>query len=182
MERLPVPYLSGRGTMKRRSVATLVLLVLVLAACSSDPVATTSETVSGNAEVEQVLADYRAAWTEADADAFLDVVTDDFTIAESVYLQIGDEFDITSFKTGRDATATKIEGNAWQIEHVGEPLTVGEGPWFVSIGENWTGGNDRWVYNGTGTYGIIDQGGTLKIATVHWSGQQRRPDDYTPGS
>ena len=168
--------------MTGRFTATLALMVLILGACSSDSTDTTVAGTSGNAEVEQVLADYRAAWTEADADAFLDVVTDDFTIAESVYLQIGDDFDITSFETGRDATAAKIEDNVWEIEHVGEPVMVGDGPWFVSIGENWTGGNARWVYNGTGTYGIIDQGGTLKIATVHWTGHQRRPDDYTPGS
>lgn len=165
-----------------RFTATLVFFVLVLAACSSDPVTTTVAAVSENAEVEQVLSDYRAAWLAGDPDAFLAVVTDDFTITESIYLQIGDEYDITATSTREEATAERIEGKAWQVEHVGEPLIVGEGPWIASVAENWTGGNALWVYNGTGTYGIVDEGGTLRIASVQWTGLKTRPEDHAPGS
>lgn len=68
------------------------------------------------------------------------------------------------------------------FEHVGEPVIVGDGPWFVAVGENWSGGNVRWNFNGTRTYGIIDQGGTLRIATSYWVGLQTRPTNYTPES
>jgi hypothetical protein len=157
-------------------------MVLVLPACSSDSTDTTATGVSENAEVEQVLADYQAAWAEGDVDAFLDIVTDDYTFIEANYQQFADEFDVTPSTRTKDAAAETVESNSWQFEHVGEPLIVGDGPWFVTVGDNWTGGNELWVYNGTGTYGIIDEGGGLKIATAYWVGLQTRPADYTPGS
>ena len=59
---------------------------------------------------------------------------------------------------------------------------MGERPWVASVAEKWTGGDALWVYNGTGTYGIIDDGGTLKIASVQWTGLKPRTDDYASGS
>lgn len=131
---------------------------------------TTTAAVYETSEVEQLLTRYQEAWANSDMDGFLAIVTKKFTRNESVYEQAGDGFDILSSSTKRDAVSSEVNHSRWQIEHVGEPQVVGDGPWFVTIGENWTQGDTSSVYRGTATYGITDQDGTLKIATYYWVG------------
>lgn len=58
----------------------------------------------------------------------------------------------------------------WQNELVGEPIITGNGPWIVSVEENWT----EWEAhsNGIATYVIVEEDDSLKIANHIWAGER----------
>lgn len=95
-----------------RFTSVVLLLVFVLTGCNGDSSETTASGTSENAEVEQVLADYRVAWAEHDVDGFFDIVTDDFTLIEFIYQQVGDEFDFDTTNSGKEAAPKMVEDHA----------------------------------------------------------------------
>ena len=58
----------------------------------------------------------------------------------------------------------------WQYQQDdGDLVVAGSGPWFVSAVENYVDSRQR--YEGTATYVVVDEAGTLKVADVHWIGR-----------
>lgn len=45
---------------------------------------------------------------------------------------------------------------------------VGDGPWFVSVGETWTDPSNH--FDGTAVYVIVDDDGTPQISRYYWAG------------
>jgi hypothetical protein len=71
--------------------------------------------------------------------------------------------------------ATLIEfKNPAVPEQVGDNLVVGDGPWVVSVNENWMETELR--FDGTATYVIVEQDGTMKIASHYWTGTASQPE------
>jgi hypothetical protein len=67
----------------------------------------------------------------------------------------------------------------FQIERFGEPIVAGDGPWFVTVGEVWIPDTFN-RSEGTASYVIVDDGGTLRIAKYYWTGVKVAVDpDFT---
>lgn len=123
-------------------------------------------------EAGELIADYIAAWENKDGEAFRAIVTDDFEDHEYRYERLGTSFNIkTIHEEDVDVTASDVETTRWafQIEHVGEQIVVGDDPWYLSVRETWT--TPQWVADGTATYVLVtDDDGALKIAGYYWVG------------
>ena len=116
-------------------------------------------------DVQQVLDDYIAAWETQDVDAFRAVVADDFYLTEEYFAADGERWVIEG---DADMAARGIAKYDYTVEHVGTPIVTGDGPWFVSMSENWIEGLLR--SEGTASYAIIDDDGTLRISEHYWAG------------
>jgi uncharacterized protein (DUF2164 family) len=126
-------------------------------------------------EITQLIDDYLRAWEELDKEALQAAVTLDFVINEYYYE------DATTRVFMIEHIVDDLEGalntglnpaRQWQTEQVGEPIITGDGPWFVSVRENWILEKSRG--DGMATYVIVEDGGTLKIANHYWAGLHYR--------
>ena len=129
--------------------ATAIAAVsLALIGCSDD----NDNGVSSDAQ--EVLDTYSASFNEADADAFLAVVTDDFTFRS----EFG-ELDAA----GQAAAIDELGTVGWSTEQTGDGIMVGDGPWYVSY-PNMIDDDMMNPVEGLSTFIVVDDSGTLKVA------------------
>ena len=154
----------GRGRLLRLAVVVLGIAVAALGALAlfgdSDSAAATQRTVS--AEVEQLLDSYTAAWNDSDGAAFRSVISDDYVIESTRY---------GSF-SGPAQAGFLGSVRGWHSEPIGEPVMVGDGPWYVSTGSLITA--DEFPPEGVAsisTFKIIEEGGVLKVAAHYPFGE-----------
>ncbi len=164
-----------------RSLVGLLLAAVVigLGACSASDQTTQAQVP---AEVEQLIDDYLAAWEGRDEAAIRAVTADDFVLNEYTYQNGGLGIGGESIDAGTTVLWLHVDGydveqiisvsfvEEWQNELVGEPIITGNGPWIVSVEENWT----LWEAhsNGIATYVIVEEDGSLKIANHLWAGKR----------
>lgn len=164
----------GSRSGSRLLQATIAVLGVVVIALGAWLVYDQTTQASVPADVEQVFSDYLTAVEEEDDVAFRAIATGDFVFLEYTYTRGADRQDLE--KASFDYTVTlDIEGFAaavrrggWQINHSGEPIIRGDGPWFVSVEESWVRGSNH--YDGVASYIIVDEGGSPKIANHYWTG------------
>ena len=154
----------ARGRFLMLAVIVLGIAVVVLGAMAlfGDSDSTEASQGAVSAEVEQLLDAYGAAWNDSDREAFLSLVSDDYVIESGRY---------GSFTGSAQATYLgSVPG--WHSEPIGEPLMVGEGPWYVSTGNLITA--DQFPPEGVAsisTFKIVEEGGVLKVAAHHPLGE-----------
>jgi len=147
------------------TVAVLAVVALGLGAVVAYN-AVSGDDSAAPAEVTQLLDDFATAYADNDVDLMQAIITDDFWLTEDFYRQGDVTVDSTAagpFSPGLLSRST------YHVERYGEPIVAGDGPWFVSVGEVWIPD----IFNrreGTATYVIVDDGGTLKIAKYYWAG------------
>jgi hypothetical protein len=151
----PSVTLQGRVRNLTIGVIILALALVGLAAWTVYDFVIESDTaITG--EIQTVVDDYLGAWNDHDADAFMGLVTDDYSFAG-----MGGPW------ASADVVAADIagaEGSGWHVETVGEPIMNGDGPWFVSAASSFTG----WIFGTEGVDGmsqfvIVDDGGVLRV-------------------
>ena len=147
---------SGRlmGRLRAMTITVVVLAVAVLglgAWLIYDTVTGSDTAVSG--EIETLLDDYVAAWNDYDSEAFLALVTDDYT------------FDGASGPTTAEQTAVAISNNEFtdvNVEEVGDPIMFGDGPnYFVARANRITSSQTN--MDGISLFTIVQQGDVYKI-------------------
>ena len=131
------------------TVALLGLGAWVLVDRTSTPETAPSD------DVAQVWDDYTDAWNNYDGDAFLQLVTSDYT------------FVTEGGSTSAEAQATFIERlgiTDWHVTPIGEPVMAGDGPWVLSQVNRVDQG--AWVdpVEGISVLTIVDDGGVLRVA------------------
>jgi len=67
-----------------------------------------------------------------------------------------------------DGVVSEGFGYNYTVHQVGDSIMTGEGPWFVSVEENWE--ETSYLYTGQANYTIIEVDGVLKIANHYWAG------------
>jgi hypothetical protein len=160
----------------RRVTVLSVAVAMVVAGCSSGGSdTTTTATPTTVSESEQTIDEYNTAWEEQDPEALLAVVTDDFEEEYRWYTQVDDRVSYGGDSWGATEAASYAESSSYQIELSGEVIVVGDGPWFVSVAESQTGGG--YAYEGTATYVVVDDDGTLKLARKSWVGSRQPVTD-----
>ena len=154
-------------------VAVGVLVVAVIALAAWVIVERGSDADSAMPEdIEALIDDYLEAWEQRDEEAMRNIVTLDFVVNEYYYEGSIDRVFMT------EVISDDLEGvlnvgfsprREWTTEQVGDPIIVGEGPWFVAIGENWI--LETWRADGMAHYVIVEENGKLKIANHYWAGE-----------
>jgi hypothetical protein len=122
-------------------------------------------------EPEQAIIDYNTAWEQQDPEALQAVVTDDFVEEYWFINQSDDQVAVSSDSWGATEAASYAASSDYQIELSGEAIVVGDGPWYVSVAESQTGGG--YGYEGTTSYVVVDDDGTLKLARKSWVGSRQ---------
>ena len=121
-------------------------------------------------EIQQLLDDYLRAWETKDEAAVRSTVTEGFVINEYVYRNDDTQGFILDYHVNDDIDGVVRQGfgYAWTNEQVGDLRVTGEGPWIVSVRENWKEGSTR--YEGQANYTVVEVDGALQIANHYWAG------------
>lgn len=142
----------------RRLTITVVVLVVALLGLGTwavyDYVGERDTAVTG--DVQALLDDYTATWNDHDGDAFLELVTSDYTFDNGVQV----------FPAENQARIIDAATD-FTVEALGEPMMVGDGPWLVAQANHTTfGSTDQY---GMSLLTVVEEGGMLKIASHVWS-------------
>lgn len=160
IERPPAEQMETTERNNRWLVIAVVVLALALLALGAWVIfdqASQPETAA-TAEVESLYDDYLAAWMDSDADAFIELGTDDF-----VFTSFG-----MTFSQSEQAASVAMSGNP-VFERVGDLVVMGDGPaYFVTAAEKITVRGTE--YFGVSAYRIVETEDGLRIAEHHWVG------------
>lgn len=144
-----------QSRLRAMTVAVVVLAVALigLGAWVIYDLAAKSDTAA-TGEVETLLEDYTTAWNDYDGEAFLGLVTDDYTFEYSGDVRSASE------------EAAEIDGLGafdWSVERIGDPIMIGDGPTYLvaSADRVSTIGRDA---DGISLYTIVEDGDTLRIS------------------
>ena len=165
--------------MRSRLVALagslLVAVVIMLAAtvvsgCGGDSGSELPESA------QAVLDDYRAAFPSQDVETFYASITDDWFIREYYYgtntHTLWEDWVVEGGGTP-SAIANGIEfGDPVELIEVRDVVVSGDGPWIVTANEIWEEdkGSYRFRWDGNFTRVIVEDAGTMKIASVLFAG------------
>jgi hypothetical protein len=113
-----------------------------------------SSETAATAEIEQLLDDYNAAWNDADPDAYLALLTDDYTNETAQY----------GVFTGPELAAD-FDPVLNRLEQISEYTMIGTGPWFVTVASHHDSTPPRFEgADSVSVIKIVEENGTLKIA------------------
>ena len=150
----------------------LVLAGLCVSACG-DSDDTGSELPE---EAAQLLDDYRNSWVNQDVDAFYAYTTEDFFFREYYY---GTESHALwkDWVVEREGTPSKAAnamefGDPIELIEVRDVVVSGDGPWTVTANEIWEEDHGSYAFrwDGNFTRTIVDDAGTMKIASAIFAG------------
>lgn len=142
-----------RGRLRAMTITVIVLAVALIglgAWVIYDLVAESDTAVSG--EIETLLDDYTTAWNDYDSEAFLALVTDDYT------------FEFADEVTGAEAQAMAISQGEFydgQVEKVGDPIMFGDGPFYVAQANHTS--STTVDMDGISMFTIVEEGDTFLI-------------------
>lgn len=151
----------GRGTLIGLVVVLAAAVVglgawLIVERSAASDVAVTDE-------VQQLIDDYHDVWNEYDGEAYLDLVTEN-----GVHV-------VGGRATSASEQAMIIDGLGrydWHVEPLGEPIMVGDGPWYVAQANLLTSATyPEEGYEGLSTLTIVDDDGTLRISRHVYTGR-----------
>ena len=165
------PSSTERTTLPERHsrslITTIVVLVIALLAlgawvvydAASEPEAATPEAL------QTLLDDYMAAWNAHDADAFMALTTEDFTMVDGAEVKL------------RTNMASLLRGVAqlvnFRVTRLGEPGIVGSGPYYVADQEQVqkeSAGGVLASERGVSLLTIVETEAGLRVAEHVWIG------------
>jgi hypothetical protein len=159
---------SADRAARPRRVAAIVLAVVALGLVTLVAGAfVLDDDSAAPTEVTVLLDEFATAYATEDTDLFGTIVTDDYTFTEDFY-SAGEPTPDFSAAGPLHAALDDIATSTWRVERLGDPIVVGDGPWFVSVGESWTDPFNR--ADGAAVYVVVDDQGTPKISRYFWAG------------
>ena len=175
----PVTDGSVEKGQRRRRVGGIKITALVLAAFASALVgylihsATTAADSADTlpVEVEQLLSDFAAAVENNDYFALQALVADAFRRPE---YGIHPDGATGEYRQERDLGYFEREFGynnpiEWSISTTGAPVVRGDGPWIVSVPQDWEQVGTGTKYEAVYTFAIVDRDGTLQINDGYWA-------------
>ncbi len=149
-------------------VALAVLAIIVLGVGIALVAATAGDGSDVPSEIQAVLDDFERATEEEDIEALTAIVTDDYFFNQVYYRAGEEEPEYTRAGDIGSAQSRFVTTQELLIQRVGDPVVEGEGPWIVTVEENYS---DKFtLFEGTATYTVVDEGGVTKIETYEWTG------------
>lgn len=143
----------GNRTLQAIAIALAVALVGLGAWAIIDRTAT-PETAPTD-DVAQLWDDYSDAWNNYDGDAFLQLVTSDYTFVT--------EGGATT-AAAQAAYIDRMGSYDWHVTPLGEPVMAGDGPWFVSQVNRVEDNTMSEPLEGISVMTIVDDDGVLRVA------------------
>jgi hypothetical protein len=127
---------------------------------------TSSDVLAVNAEVRQLLEDYRAAWNNYDGAAFTALVTDGYRLTAP-------GTDTNAIEQAQEISNYLAPIN-WHATQLGDSIMVGDGPWLVASANHvtWTNADGTADFgDGIITVTVVDVDGQLLISRqeVTWA-------------
>ena len=120
-------------------------------------------------EVQTLIDDFVVAMETADYEAMQALVTDRFRRpfyeGDPDGVAYRDVWNIEAF------TFLETETTRFDIESVGDPIARGDGPWFVSVAQDWVDTSNGDWFEVIYTFAVVDDDGTLKIDDAYWVGR-----------
>ena len=150
-------------------VALAVLAIIALGVGIALVATTSGDGSDVPSEIQEVLDEFERATEEVDIEGLTASVTDDYSFNQ-IYYRVGEtEPEYTRAGDIGSAQSRFVTTQEFLIQRVGDPVVEGEGPWIVTVEENFS---DKFtLFEGIGTYTVVDEGGVTKIATYEWSGE-----------
>ena len=154
----------GRSGHPDRGNRTLIAIVIALTVAlvglgawviidrSSTPATAPSD------DVAQLWDDYTDAWNNSDGDAFLGLVTSDYTF-------VTEQGTTSAADQAREIDV--LDAYGWSVTPVGEQIMAGDGPWYmtqVNRVENATSALGAGGVEGISVLTIVDDGGVLRVS------------------
>ncbi len=141
------------------TVIVLAVALLGLGAWAVYDQTTAPETVTE--EIQTLIDDYLGAFNNYDGEALLKLVTADYAQDMASH-----PISLVQHEAAAHAMMKDMKSRDWQSAVIGEPITIGNDPWFASVAERHTAtsGYGPGGANGISTFTIVDDGGSLKVA------------------
>lgn len=158
---------AGEGRT-RGLIITVVILAVALLGLGVWAVydATAEPETAVTEEIQQLMDEYDLAWENDDAETFLSVVTEDFTMRSERYGSWSAE--------QQAAVLDDAIHHGWHSEVIGEPIMTGDGPWYVAQVTYLTTTDsllpEEGVY-GISTLKIVEADGVLKVGRHTFSAE-----------
>ena len=181
----PTTNTPAQDNRLRQSNHTLKIVVVVLAiiALALGGVvifnATTTDDSDSTmpAEVQQILDDFTTAMENTDYAAMQEVVTGDFRRPEYAIRPDG----TNEYRQERDLEFYEREFGYdsvhFSLSTTGAPVVRGDGPWIVSVPQDWEQVGTSTKFEVIYTFAIVDRDGTLQIEDAYWAGIGPMPLD-----
>jgi hypothetical protein len=153
----------GRGQSEHpdRGHRTLKALVIVLAVALVGlggwviiDRSSTSDTAPSD-DVAQLWDDYSDAWNNYDSEAFLGLVTSDYTFVSEQG---------TNSAADQAVEITRLGSYGWHVTPVGDAAMAGDGPWYVTQVNEVEFSTGTAPVEGISVMTIVDDGGVLRIS------------------
>ena len=149
-------------------VALAVLAIIALGVGIALVAASSGDDGDVPSEVQDVLDEFERATEEEDIEALTAIVTDDYYFSQVYYRAGEEEPEYTRAGDIGSAQSRFVTTQELLIQRVSDVVVEGERPWVVTVDENFS---DKFtLFEGTGTYTIVEEGGVTKIETYEWSG------------
>ncbi len=143
---------------------TTTVIVLVVALMSLGAWAVYDQTTAPEEVPEEIRAlidDYLGAFNDYNGEALLKLVTADYALDMASHPISLVQHEAETVEMMKD-----MKSREWQETQIGEPIMIGDSPWFVSVAERHTAtsGYGPNGANGISTFTIVDDDGNLKVA------------------
>ncbi len=171
------PGRSARGnpTLRTALAALAIFLIGVGAALVYVAIGDEESSDAPPAGVEELVEEYVAAMEASDYERLRSLVSPGFRRAFYQGDKDGspwrDVWRIEAYEFWEEPKAPLVD---WEIERVGDPTVLGDGPWFVSEVQLWKHAAVGIEYEAISTVVVVEDGaGGLWVDEVHWAGQAR---------
>ena len=168
-EKVETGQLDRAKSQIRRLTITVIALVVALLGIGAWVIfdQTVTPETAATEEIQILVDDYLAAWNSYDEEAFLEHVTASYTLDA-----VGRASSLTLTAEETAALFDTLEANDWREAAIGEPIMTGEGPWYVSLVEDFTSleGYGPEGADGVSTFTIVAEDDILRIARHDYVG------------
>jgi hypothetical protein len=164
------------------AVVVLAVIAVGLGIALVAQVSTDDDGTAVPDDVQAVVDEYLLAVENVDFEAMQAVVTEDFRrpfyegdpagtglmTSEGITLPEQDVWTIEDFEAEFWDSDTAV----YDVEHIGDPIVQGDGPWYVSVAQHWTSASLGNQFDAIYTFAVVDEDGTLKIDDAYWAGNR----------
>lgn len=164
--------LRQRNRALKITIVVLAVIALALGGVLIYNATTTEDSGSAlPADVQQILDDFTAAMEKSDYAAMQELVTDDFRRPEyGIHWDGNNEYRATRDLEYFDSMERRRGVVDYSISTTDPPLVRGDGPWIVSVAQDWEQVGTGTKYEAIYTFAIVDRDGVLQIEDAYWAG------------
>ena len=152
------------------TIAVLAVIAVTLGIALVNQSSSDNDGTAVPEDVQAVLDDFLVATNTGDYEAMKALVTSSFRRP----MYEGDPFGSSPYRNVMTIEYFSFfdrEEPEFEVERIGDPIVQGEGPWYVSVAENWEYPAQQVQYESIYTYVVVvDTDDVLRIDDAYWVG------------